>query len=89
LAANEEPREVIQPRWGVYLLKRKVERLSFTVTGRNSEEAIKRAIKGIRPARARTLPHQRVAGGLGRRLPRSYLTLTKHPTEMVRLACTC
>jgi hypothetical protein len=39
------PRDVIQPRWGVYLLKRKAERLPFTVTGRTSEEAIERAIK--------------------------------------------
>ena len=41
----KKPREVIQPRWGVYLLKRKAERLPFTVTGRNSQEAIERAIK--------------------------------------------
>jgi hypothetical protein len=33
---------VIQPRWGVYLLKRKGERMPFTVTARNSEEAIER-----------------------------------------------
>jgi hypothetical protein len=41
----KKPRDVIQPRWGVYLLKRKAERLPFTVTGRDSEEAIKRAIE--------------------------------------------
>jgi hypothetical protein len=45
LAGLKKPREVIQPRWGVYLLKRKAERLPFTVTGRTSEEAIERAIK--------------------------------------------
>ena len=37
----KKPREVIQPRWGVFMLKRKAE----PVTGRNSEEAIERAIK--------------------------------------------
>jgi hypothetical protein len=41
----KKPREVIQPRWGVYLLKRKAERLPFTVTARDSEAAIKRAIE--------------------------------------------
>jgi hypothetical protein len=45
LAAVKKPRDVIQPRWGVYMLKRKAERLPFTVTGRNSVEAIERAIK--------------------------------------------
>jgi hypothetical protein len=41
----KKPREVIQPRSGVYLLKRKAERLPFTVTARDSEEAIKRALE--------------------------------------------
>ena len=41
----KKPRDVIQPRWGVYLLKRKAERLPFTVTARDSEEAIKRALE--------------------------------------------
>jgi hypothetical protein len=41
----KKPREVLQPRWGVYLLKRKAERLPFTVTARDSEEAIKRALE--------------------------------------------
>jgi hypothetical protein len=45
LAAMKKPRDMIQPRWGVFLLKRKAERLSFTVTDRNSEEAIEHAIK--------------------------------------------
>jgi hypothetical protein len=45
LGAMKKPREVIQPRWGVYLLKRKAERLPFTVTARDSEEAIKRALE--------------------------------------------
>jgi hypothetical protein len=45
-AAMRKPREVIRPaRWGVYLLKRKAERLSFTVTGRNSDETLARALK--------------------------------------------
>jgi hypothetical protein len=41
----KKPREVLQPRWSVYLLKRKAERLPLTVTARDSEEAIKRAIE--------------------------------------------
>jgi hypothetical protein len=41
----KKPRDVIQPRWRVYLLKRKAERWTFTVTGRTSQEAIERAIK--------------------------------------------
>jgi hypothetical protein len=41
----KNPRDVIQPRWGVFTLKRKAERLPFSVTGRNSEEAIERAIE--------------------------------------------
>jgi hypothetical protein len=36
---------VIQPRWGVYILKRRAERMPFTVTGRNSKEALRRAIE--------------------------------------------
>jgi hypothetical protein len=41
----KKPGDVIQPRWGVFMLNRKAERFPFTVTGRNSEEAIERAIK--------------------------------------------
>jgi hypothetical protein len=41
----KNPREVILRKWAVYLLKRKAERLPFTVTARDSEEAIKRAIE--------------------------------------------
>jgi hypothetical protein len=41
----KKPRDVIQPRWGVYILKRKAERLPFSVTGPNAEQAIERAIK--------------------------------------------
>jgi len=44
-SGHEKAREVIRPRWGFYLLKRKAERLSFTVTARDSEEAIKRALE--------------------------------------------
>ena len=39
-----KPREVLQPRWGVFILKRKGERLPFTVAGQTPEEAIERAI---------------------------------------------
>jgi hypothetical protein len=45
LPAMKRPREVIQPRWGVYLLKRKAEPFPFTVGGRNPQEAIERAVK--------------------------------------------
>ncbi len=41
----KKPRDVIQPRWGVYVLKRKAERLPFTVPGRTSDEAIERAVE--------------------------------------------
>jgi len=42
----KKPREVIQPhRWRVFLLKRKAERLPFTVAGRTPQEAIERAIE--------------------------------------------
>jgi hypothetical protein len=43
--AMRTPREVIQLRWGVYLLKRKAERFPFTVAGRNPQEALERAVK--------------------------------------------
>jgi hypothetical protein len=43
--AMKKPRDVIQPRWGVYILRKKAERLSFTVTGRDAEEARERALK--------------------------------------------
>jgi hypothetical protein len=39
----KKPREVIQPRWAVFLLKRKAERLPFTVAGRDADEARERA----------------------------------------------
>jgi hypothetical protein len=47
----KKPRDVIQPRWGVYMLKRKAERMPFTVNARTAEEAIERAIKeyDVRP----------------------------------------
>jgi len=41
---EEAPRSHPAP-WDVYLLKRKAERLPFTVTARDSEEAIKRALE--------------------------------------------
>jgi Protein of unknown function (DUF1488) len=43
--SKKKPREVIPPRWGVYILKRKAERLPFSVTAPNAEQAIERAIK--------------------------------------------
>jgi len=41
----KKPREVIQPRWGVYVLRKKAERLPFTVTGRDADEARARALQ--------------------------------------------
>jgi hypothetical protein len=43
LAAMKKPREVIQPRWRVFILRKKAERLPFTVTGRDAAEAPARA----------------------------------------------
>jgi hypothetical protein len=40
-----DPRDVIQPRWGVYLLRKKAERFPFTVAAGNADQAIERAIK--------------------------------------------
>ncbi len=47
----KKPRDVIQPRWRVFMLKRKAERMPFTVTGGTAEEAIERAIQeyDVRP----------------------------------------
>jgi hypothetical protein len=41
----KKPHDVIQPRWGVFSLRKKAERLSFTVTGRNADEARSRALQ--------------------------------------------
>ena len=42
----KKPREVLQPRWAVFRLGgKKAERTPFTVTARDAEEAIERAIK--------------------------------------------
>ena len=43
--AMKKPREVIQPRWGVYVLKRKAERMAFSVNAKDEKEALERAIK--------------------------------------------
>ena len=43
----KKPREVMEPRWRVFILKRKGERLPFTVAGQTPEEAIERAIKEL------------------------------------------
>ena len=45
LAAMKKPRDVIQPRWGVFALRKKAERLPVSVQARDSEEAIELAIK--------------------------------------------
>ena len=41
----KKPRDVIQPRWGVFALRKKAERFTFSVQARDSEEAIAHAIK--------------------------------------------
>ena len=42
----KRPRDVIQPRWGIYRLGgKRAERMLFTVTAPNSDAAIERAIK--------------------------------------------
>jgi hypothetical protein len=51
--AMKKPREVIQPRWRPYLLKRKAERLPFTIACRNSGEAHRTRHQGTRHPRAR------------------------------------
>jgi hypothetical protein len=48
----KKPRDVIQPHWGVYRLGgRRAERMPFTVTARDAEQAIERAIEeyDVRP----------------------------------------
>jgi hypothetical protein len=47
---NEKPRDVIQPRWGVYALRKKAERIG-SVDARDEEEAVKRAFKEYNVAR--------------------------------------
>jgi hypothetical protein len=36
---------VIQPRWSVFRLRKRAERMPFTVTARDATEALERAIK--------------------------------------------
>ena len=42
----KKPREVIQPRWGVYTLRKRAEKLG-TVEARDEKAAIERALKEI------------------------------------------
>ena len=42
----EKPRDVIQPRWGVYSLRKRAEKLG-TVEARDEKTAIERALKEI------------------------------------------
>ena len=60
----KKPRDVIQPRWGVYMLKREAERMPFTVTARDGRASDRARDQGIRRARARALAAERAAGGL-------------------------
>jgi hypothetical protein len=43
LLPMKKPKEVITPRWRVFILRKKAERLPFTVTGRDADEARARA----------------------------------------------
>jgi hypothetical protein len=40
----KKPREVVQPRWGVYVLRQKAERIG-SVEARDEKEALERAFK--------------------------------------------
>jgi hypothetical protein len=41
----KKPREVIQPRWRVFILRKKAERMPFTLTARDADEAREQARK--------------------------------------------
>jgi pyridoxal biosynthesis lyase PdxS len=41
----KKPREVLQPRWGVYALRKRAERIGFVEGPRDAEEAVQRAFK--------------------------------------------
>jgi hypothetical protein len=85
----KKPPEKRQARWGVFILKRKAERLSFTVTARDAEQPSNARSRNTTCPSANAPASACSGRPQGRRLPRSYLTPAKHPTEMVRLACTC
>ena len=40
----KRPRDVIEPRWGVYALRKKAERIT-SVNARNEKEALQRALR--------------------------------------------
>jgi hypothetical protein len=49
----KNPRDVIQPRWGVYALRKRAEKLG-SVEARNEKDALERALKEIElPERSR------------------------------------
>jgi hypothetical protein len=55
----KRPREVIQPRWGVYALRKKAERLG-SVQARDEKAAIERALQELEsPSTARNSPSKR------------------------------
>jgi hypothetical protein len=47
----KKPREVIQPRWGVYALRKKAERMGFIEGPKDADEALRLALKqsDVRP----------------------------------------
>jgi hypothetical protein len=50
----KKPREVIQPRWGLYILRKKAERLSFTVTAAMPVKHASVRSKSTRPSTSTT-----------------------------------
>jgi hypothetical protein len=57
----KNPSEKLQPRWGVFVFKRKAERLSFTVTGRRARKLLRRAIEEYEVPEREALADQRAA----------------------------
>jgi hypothetical protein len=49
VAKMKKPRDVIQPRWGVYALRKKAERIG-SVDARDEKEAVRRAFNPRRHA---------------------------------------
>jgi hypothetical protein len=41
----KKPHEMLQPRWAVFMLRKRAERMAFSVQARDRQEAIERAIE--------------------------------------------
>jgi hypothetical protein len=72
----------------VFILRKRAERLPFTVTGRDADEARQKALQEYATLNEHAASAERAAGGVGGPVARRYVTLAQHPTDMVRLACT-